>query len=278
MTGLLKADFKRVFKDKLLIVMGILAVVFALITPLLYLALFSGMGATEAEMEMISGALSLYGRDLFFSSFSIGNNLGLIAPVLLAIILRKDFSYGTIRNKIIAGKSRSAIFMSLFITCSVVLISVILLHAFITLGFSLLFFDYQPGPFEFSDIGYFLGSLALELLPLLFVAALLSWLCASMKNVGVVVVLFVAFSFILTLAGSIIAIIIQTLEIIGGSETTLSVLRFVDRINVSRSVAYIGLGSSYSLEDILYLTIPAITGILGFVGLGLMKFNKRDIK
>ena len=36
MTELFKADLKRVLKDKLLLVMGILAIIFALGTPLLY--------------------------------------------------------------------------------------------------------------------------------------------------------------------------------------------------------------------------------------------------
>ena len=113
MSGLLKADFRRVFKDKLLIVMGILAVVFAAITPVLYAIIFSGLGSAD---EMTMDILSMYisGKAQFFSSFSLGNNLGLIAPVLLAIVLYKDFSYGTIRNKIIAGKSRTSIYLSLF--------------------------------------------------------------------------------------------------------------------------------------------------------------------
>jgi hypothetical protein len=115
MKGLLKADFKRVFKDKLLIVMGILAVVFALITPLLYALLFSG--ANEMVAGMVGGIVSA--KSNFFASFSVGNNLGLIAPVLLAIVLCKDFSFGTVRNKIIAGKvlaSLAGFYLSIAIT------------------------------------------------------------------------------------------------------------------------------------------------------------------
>ena len=114
MKNLLKAEFKRVFMDKLLIVMGILAVAFAAVTPLLYALLFSEMGM--ADEPMLASFIS--SKAQFFGSFSLGNNLGLIAPVLLAIALCKDFSFGTIRNKVIAGKSRTAIFLSLFITCA----------------------------------------------------------------------------------------------------------------------------------------------------------------
>lgn len=278
MTGLLKADFRRVFKDKLLIVMGILAVVFALVTPLLYIVLLS---ATEMTADdMVTGMLSnlITGKGQFFGSFSTGNNLGLIAPVLLAIVLCKDFSYGTVRNKIIAGNSRSQIYLSLFITCSAVLVAVMLLHAFITLGVSLIFFDYQPTPFTVADFWYFLASLGFEILVLLFVSSLLSWLCASMKNVGLVIVLYVAIAFFFIMAGSITQMMLTMIGTMGSDEKIISLLRFADRINVLNSVAYIGIGTEYAVKDVLYLTIPACLGIFGFTTLGLLKFNKKDLK
>lgn len=278
MRDLLRADFRRVWKDKLLLVMGILAVAFALITPLLYSLLFSSTDV--AEDPMVSSMLSGYitAKSQFFGSFSLGNNLGLAIPILLAIILCKDFSYGTIRNKIIAGKSRSVIFLSLLITCSVVLIAVMLLHAFVTLFVSLIFFDYQPTPFTLSDFGYFLASLAFEILILLCIAAFLSWLCAVLKSVGLVIVLYVAFVFALIIIGSILQVVIGVLEMTGGDESTLGILRFFDRINVGSAAAYIGMGNSYSLEDALYFTLPSLLGIGGFAGLGLMRFRKKDLK
>jgi len=278
MKNLLIADFRRVLKDKMLIVMGILAAAFALITPLLYTVIFSVTDMAEDPMTsaMLSGYITA--KSQFFSSFSLGNNLGLVTPILLAIILCKDFSFGTIRNKIIAGKSRSAIFMSLFITCSAALIAVMLLHGFITLGVSLIFFDYQPTPFTLSDFGYFLASLAFEILILLFISAFLSWLCAAMKNVGLVIVLYVAAIFALVIIGSILQVVIGVLEMDGGSEGALSILRFFSRINVGNAAAYIGMGSSYTLKDVLYHTLPPLIGIGGFAGLGLLKFNKKDLK
>ena len=274
MTKLLKADLRRVLKDKLLIVLGIIAVIFALVTPLLYVVLVSSVGMDQDPM--ISGLIS--GKAQFFSSFSIGNNLGLIAPVLIAIILCKDFSYGTVRNKIISGKSRTSIFMSLFTVCSITLIAVMLLHAFITLGFCLIFFDYQATAFTISDFWYFLVSLGLELLVLLFIAALISWLCAAMKNVGLVIVLYVAFAFALTMIAGIIQIILNILETAGGSQTAIDILDFLNRINIGNSAQYIGMGTEYSAKDLLYLTIPPIVGTLGFLGLGILKFNKKDLK
>jgi ABC-type transport system involved in multi-copper enzyme maturation permease subunit len=274
MKALLKTDFKRLSKDKLLLVMGIVAVVFAAMTPLLYAALFSGMGMEDDPM--LSAFIT--GKAQFFGSFSLGNNLGLIAPVLLAIALCKDFSYGTVRNKIISGKSRSAIFLSLFVTCATVLITVMLLHAFLTLGISLMFFEYQPTPFTMADFGYFLASLAFEILVLLWVAALLSCLCACMKNVGLVIVLYIAISFALVIAGSILQVVLMVMEATGDNEALAQTLRFIDRINVANAATYIGTGTTYSLTDVLYLTLPATAGTLGLLGLGLWRFNKKDLK
>lgn len=274
MTSLLKADYKRVLKDKLLLVMGILAVAFAAVTPLLYAAIFYALGAEDDPM--ITSLIS--GKAQFFSAFSIGNNLGLIAPVLLAIALCKDFSFGTVRNKIIAGKSRSAIFLSLFLACAGILTAVMMLHAFITLGISLIFFEYQPTDFTISDLWYFLESLAFEILVLLWVAALLSCLCACMKNVGLVIVLYIAVTFVLVIAASILQIALPLMELSGSNETLADVLYFIDRINVGNSAAYIGMDTEYVLEDVLYLTLSPILGTLGFLGLGLWRFNKKDLK
>lgn len=274
MINLLKADFNRVLKDKLLLVMGILAVVFAVVTPLLYVLIFSGAGI--ADDPMITGMVSAKAQ--FFSSFSIGNNLGLIAPVLLIIVLCKDFSFGTIRNKVIAGRSRSSIFISLFIVCFAVLLAVMLLHAFLTLSVCLVFFDYQATPFTADDFWYFFESLAFEILVIMFVAALLSWLCVSTKNVGLAIVMYVAIAFALVMIGSIIQIIIGTIGLMGGSESTLDVLRVIDRLNVGNAAMYIGVGTSYSLEDVLYLTLTPLAGTFCLLMFGNLKFKKRDLK
>lgn len=274
MTELFRADLKRVLKDKLLVVMGILAVVFALITPLLYAAIFSMDGLLDDPLF----ASLVSAKSQFFQSFSMTNNLGLIAPVLLAIVLCKDFSFGTVRNKIISGKSRMSIYLSLFAVCTLILSAVMLLNAFISLGVSLIFFDYQPGPFTFADFGYFMASLGFEVLVLVFMAALLSLLCGCAKNVGSAIVLYVAITFLLVLVGSIVQAICAVLQLTGNNEQLVEVLLVIDRLNVGRSVNYIGAGTSYTWEDVLYLLLPPLVGILGFTGIGILRFRRKDLK
>ena len=274
MRELIQADLKRVLKDKLMLVLAILAVVFALITPLTFALVFSVIDVSEEPM--LSALVSAKG--LFFQSFSMTNNMGFIAPVLLAIVLYKDFSYGTVRNKIISGKSRSQIFLSTFIVCSLVLVCLIMLSAFITLGVSLIFFDYQEGAFAAADLGYFFASLGFELLVLLFMSALLSLLCTCSKNLGIAIVLYLAFTFLLTIVGSFTQVIGAVAQTFVESELLAKVIKVIDRLNVGMSTSYIGTGDSYSLSDVLYLTLPALSGIAAFLGLGLVSFNKKDLK
>lgn len=278
MGKLCKADLRRVMKDKLLLVLLLLAVVFALITPLLYAAIFSiPFSAEDPALEDMLGSL-ISAKGQFFQSFSMTNNMGLIAPVLLAIVLCKDFSFGTVRNKIISGKRRSSIFLSMFFVCALVLCAVMFLSAFISMGISLFFFEYQSTPFTAADFGYFMASLGFELLVVVFMAALLSWLCACGKNAGTAIVLYVAITFGLMMLGSIVQMVAIVLDGIEGYQTLTDAMLVLDRLNVCMSINYIGTGSSYSWQDVAYLTLPPLAGIVGFLSLGVLGFRKKDLK
>ena len=117
---------------------------------------------------------------------------------------------------------------------------------------------------------------------LAYVAAMLSWLCASMKNVGLVIVLYIAYVFLMILTSSIMAGADMAIQFFADEgwikDWSLKLLNFFDRINVLNAVSYIGIGTSYHWKDVLYLTVPAVLGIAGFLGLGLWQFNRKDLK
>ena len=99
-----------------------------------------------------------------------------------------------------------------------------------------------------------------------------------MKNVGLAIVLYIAVSFGLVMVGGIVQVAQSVLLPMDVSETVISAVEFFDKINVGTASSRIGMGTSYSLEDILYNAVPPIIGTIGFVGLGLIKFNKKDLK
>ncbi len=272
MLNLYKTDLKRILKDKLFLVACIIAAVFAFLNPvinkLLYGALLGLDGAELAE----SG---INAKSMFFSAFAPGNNLGFIAPILLGIALCKDFSYGTVRNKIINGKSRISIFISYFLSCATVLCILMFTYALLTLAISLCLFDYQSTPFEFKDFGYLIASLALEILVYLFIAALISFLCVFMKNTGLAIVVYVAVNFLFSILGSIISAVLLFVD--PAKEFLINILEFLNNANIF-SGSYIGMVPEYNSTGVLSVILGALFGAAIFVALGILSFRKKDLK
>ena len=269
MRNLLKSDLTRIFKDKLLLIICIVGAAFALASPLLYTALTVSLDL-EAELGMIVDA-----KTLFFTAFLPGDNFGLVLTIFITIILCKDFSYGTIRNKIVCGKSRKDIFLSLFFSCAIVLCSIIIAHALLTLLLSLCFFPYQDGGFTGKDFLYLVESIALEILVYLFIAALITFLCVSMKNTGLTIVCVIAVTFLCALVGGIAQIALQFTP--PTSEGASQVLQFLTKSNIFIG-SIIGQVSSYTFKDMLYVLIPTIVGSAALIGFGIFVFNKKDVK
>ena len=274
MRNLLTSDLRRIRKDKLMMVALIIAAAFSVITPLLYWALFKGMDALS--MEMLGVGTSA--KNMFFAAFNIGNDLGLIAPLLIAIILFKDFSFGTIRNKIIAGKSRSSIFFSMYLSSLIAVVVVTLVYAFLTLGISLILFPYQEGAFLWADMWYFLSSLVLDLVLYFFVAALVCYVTVSSKNVGLVIVKYLGIVMGVTIVTSILQLALMAAQMEGGQDTAVKVMEFIQKINIYNFVNVIGKGTSYTGEDLAYLLITPTVLTTGLLLLGNRKLCKKDIK
>lgn len=266
MRELLKVDLKRVFKDTLFLVLMILTVVFAIIGPVLTRALFSLIDMGESIRDLISA------KSLFFKAFSVGSNMGLITPILLTIAICKDVSHGTIRNKIISGHSRTSVYLSRFITISVYMIGIMLFGAFLTLGVSLIFFNYQPEPFEMVDFWYILVSVGFYIIAYLLISSILAFLTVSMKGAGLSIVLYIAFVFFFIIVGTITNVVVAL-----QFDNPNAFLIFLDNANVFSS-SIIGEGNSYTVSELLSLIIPNLLLAGGLFSLGLLIFNKKDLK
>lgn len=271
MINLLKTDLMRVIKDKLLLIVTLIGVGFAIFTVFLYKILAVTAGAMPELLDM----LAINAKTMFFSSFSLSNNYGLILPIFVAIIMCKDYSYGTMRNKIICGHSRTSIFISSFLTATVTMCAVIVIHAFLTLLLALLFFDYQAAPFDSSAFFYFVESFLLEILVYIFASALISFLCVWIKKSGVAIVAYAGIMLLFSLLGGIIDIFAS---ISSFNEETLKVIEFVSNMNIFYSSAYIGLGTSYDASMLVPQLISLVGGTALLVFLGILVFRRKDIK
>ena len=272
MRNLLVTDFKRILKDKLLLIVCIIGLAFALSTPLLYKVIFSSV-----DLEGMDDLLALYmsAKPMLFTSFSLTNNFGMILPIFIMIIVCKDFSQGTIRNKIISGHSRTKVFLSTFITCAVIMCTTILLYALIQFFVSLIFFEYSPTGFENGELGYLIKSLALDMLIYIFISALLAFLCVFMKNVGVSIVTY--FGIIFLMLGFYTVLSVAIIFLVQFNEQAANLCQFLLDINIVYNVTIIGT-VTYEKYQILKILISTIIYISLFVFFGILTFNKKDLK
>lgn len=276
MLRLLKVDLTRIIKDKLFIVICIIGGIFAISTPIMMFVLLKIIGGENMELLEAFG-LSVTGKTLFFNSFSLTNNFGIILPIFVCVIIFKDFSYGTIKNKIICGHSRVKIFGSIFLSTFITLFSAILVHALLTLGLSLIFLPYQSEPFVFNDFLYLIESLGFLILAYLFISAVIAFISVFVKNVGLSIVCYLAFAILLTVVSSIVQVGIG-IFMIEENQTLVDLLTFLNNINIFYSITgIIGKASSYSTSDVLYLTLTPLISSALFGGLGLLRFVKKDI-
>ena len=269
MFELLKVDLKRIWKDKLFLVICILAGAFAVCSPLLYKGLTFFMEKGEGF------PLPVDAKSLFFNAFSPGNNVGLILPILLLIILCKDFGHGTIRNKVICGKSRAQIFFSMLLACAVYTCGIMLLYALLSLGVSLIFFDYQATAFTAKDFWYLLASVGMEMLVYLFITALVCLLAVTMRNAGVAIVVYVAISFFFAIIGSVTSM--GVLMVDQGNKVAYKFLEIFNKCNLFLG-GVIGMGNSYTVSDIVCVIATALFGGAGFTLLGCWLFKRKDLK
>lgn len=268
MRNLYLSDLKRILKDKLFMVTCILAGAFALVNPLLNKLIFDIL-----DLGDILGS-SVTAKSMLFSAFLPGDNLGLIMPILLSIVVCKDFSQGTVRNKIISGKSRTVIYLSHLLSCATVICSVMLAHALLTLLFSLSFFPYQNTAFSAADLGYLLASLLFAMVVYFAVSAIVTFFATCAKNAGICILLYLAVALGLSIIGAIFQVAVAFLD----TETVaFKIVEFINALNFYTS-NLIGAGSSYGIKDIIYILLSPVIVSGGVTVLGMRIFSRKNLK
>ncbi|MBQ7173524.1 MAG: ABC transporter permease subunit [Clostridia bacterium] len=140
MGKLIKADLFRILKSKLFLIVAIISLAFPVFMTLMYLALDKILVAS-AGLTGMSG-LGMTGRALLSESFVMSSNMGLILPIFITLFIAMDVSNGTLRNKIIAGRSRKEIYFSHLITASIVSGALILVNVLLFMGCICLVYGY----------------------------------------------------------------------------------------------------------------------------------------
>ena len=274
MKRLLKADLYRVLKSRLTMIALILVIAFPVMIVLMYggIRLFtSGLGEDMESLDVLFTANSLIG-----SIYSLTNNIGFVLPAFAGILACMDISNGTLRNKVIAGNSRSAIYFSHLIVSILFSVSMITIYAAMTAGLSLLFFPFEKNPS--TDLGpeilYFVAN---GTMTFVFMATVSTLFALTMRSTAPTIIFTIVFSIVLYSICSILMLVnyepyrhaVYLIPTFTGNFFNLSGFSLAGILGQGEETAR---GLMFAEGMLSYLFFGALNTVLG-----LMIFRKRDI-
>ena len=282
MINLLRADFFRVIRTKIVYISLIVAVILPFFmngfTYLMNVAALSGIPA-EIDSAEIDSAESLRkslidaGDSFFNGTFSPLMSFSFVFAVFPVIAIMMDFGNGTIRNKVIHGYSRHQIFAAHFIVSLLyaLLLTALFVGTNVLCSTCMLGISEIPAEMVSTYVAYFL----IGFLGVLLIASIGSGLALSLTNAGAIVLTIFAVLFF-NYAGIILDFILKW----QGVENTKYVLSLFPSYFTETLSSSMNSGTVPNLEPILY--VEAVLGVLivsgGFYALGTFVFSKKDFK
>lgn len=265
MKNLLKVDFYRLRKDKTALIGAIVAAGFLIFTVIMYVGIWAFQNRMEGDQITL-----FYPKNAFVQGFQMGNNVGLIISILIAVLTTRDFSQNTLRLKIINGHERWKIYLSMIIVNLTYGASIILSYSILSLLFSSLIFGYGQ-PFTVNEFFTLLGTGALALLIAILIISIVTAFSMRTKRMGAAIGLTIAFimgEVILTMFLLLSPIVIRDLP-----EWFLKVLQIFPTIGLQNLMTY-----NLDTTDIIIVVVSNVFFIFLTNFLSILSFNKSDIK
>lgn len=267
----------KLFKDKTFKVTLIIGIILSIALPLLYLAIDSNSEA----IKICNGA------NFLISSASPVQNFGLAIPINLISLIVGEFTFGTIRNKVIVGYRKSTIYFELFVSSLIFTFVLMTVYICISIGLSSIIgggFD-PTGSLTGSMIGKWI---AIIIVDYIFVTSVSLCLSTLIRHQGFAVGATILAFMICFISAMIIAAEENLSNIVGGSEEILkqSTFKFAIWLNPlfiisSTPLASAGMGSYAWIDtsEVFLASIlsPLIYSFIFFV-VGSFFFSKRDLK
>ncbi len=273
---LLKLDLYRSLKDKSIIVISIIVAAYALF----YVFLGSLLTITYEVGGVVYHEYIFTARDAVTASTQLSSMPFLIIIILICIFVGKDLSYGTIRNKIIAGYSKKQIYVSTLIWAwliTLLLLVVFQLMAF-ALGTPLITFpsgDPYPGIADFwlrLGLGYLLVFLAVTIVVFIELVS---------RNMVTALVV----SIILFVLGPMLSFFVASFITLRWGATSLAFEVFecfflYDSFLISSGGSMVGIGYFTAVDSQVALKTLISSGasIVLLNWLGIYLFHKLDLK
>ena len=165
MFNIIKASLFKLFRDRTFHVTAIIGIVLA--------GLIIGINALIGNLK---------GENMFLTVATPGSNFGLTIPINLIVFTVGEFTYGTIRNKIIAGLSKTKIYFGLFVTGLVFTFLLIGIYSALVIGISS-----AVGGFNIEAIGgvqFVLSYIAYTVCTYIFITAISVFFAALIRGIG----------------------------------------------------------------------------------------------
>ncbi len=282
MVNLIKTDFKRIFKDKLFLILCIVGAGLAVFSALLYFGLdflVKDLATDLGEETTQVLGLGVTAKSICFASFSPMSDFGLIMPIFMGIIISKEFSHGTIRNKIISGCSRTKTYFSLFITSTITICVLMVAYCLLLLGLCSIFLDYSYEPFNSNELLYLLVSFTFSILNYVLVSAVICFGTIGLQKLGIGFVIHFVAGFLLLIVATALGTYVEMIRFEPEMKVIVYILDFINHLNIYYNITYIiGADTYYTASEVAYCLLTPTVFAAGFTVLGWIIFRKKDIK
>lgn len=266
MGKLLKADLYRILKSKLFLIVAIIAVALPLLTALIYFGIDKALAIGSSAMPDLPDGLGLSTRGLISESFVLSSNMGLILPIFITIFIAMDISNGTLRNKIIAGRSRTSIYFSHLISSCAVSGVLILVNVLLFMAFSCLIFGGYGVPLDGAEILRIVFFLVTGVFTFFFSASISTAITLTLKSSAPSVI-------ISTLAGMLLGIVSSLVHTLDPELNKLWFCLIPTYTNTSFLASGTFTAASFGLGILSYLIFGGAFTVAGWY-----LFRQKDIK
>lgn len=290
MGRLFKAFFFKLTRDLTFRIVLIIGAGIAFFMTALYLMIDLGVEGLAGDTDV----KFLTGPNMLLTSFNPTSNFGLAIPICLITFTCLEFTQGTIRNKIIAGHSKFQIYTALVLSGLVLTFALLLVYCGLCTLIGMVFggFDLSKPVVlitlsiagAYAEPLYIWQMLIIAIVVYIAIVSYTVFFAALFRNVGPCIPVVVIVLIMLSLGGSIVAMIGELLE----SDTLVNVVKILNPLYVisgggtemeyviknDNPVQYVSLETGAFVANVVNNLVYA--GI--FYAGGALIFAKRDVK
>lgn len=282
MGNLFKAFLFKLRKDLTFRITLFIGLGLAVLMTLIYFGIDMAVKALEENPSAYKFVFCT-GQNLFINSLSPAQNFGIAIPINLITFTVLEFTQGTIRNKIIAGNSKTKIYFSLILSGLVFTFVLIITYSLLCLGLGSIFGGFDINGVTMSgklNPEFFWKLILLSVLAYILITVATIFFATLLRNVGPCIPIVI----LLLLGCYLISTIFNTIGLLGEEIKGIKVAaKVMEVINPLYSLSTL---SSDPETGLLTITNEGFWWEIGnnifytglFLGFGLLIFKKRDVK